>query len=268
MEHQPNNPTNHFIKNHSGAETSEEIKTSQIFGHLTSTWGMGERVISKLMGNDSGSQKIVQISFRHYETRARFVKGKRVLDIACDSAYGSRILRLVGASSGPGVDVCADTMQYAREHYQISGIEFICADAEQFQSSEGFDVIVSYKTIEHLHYPLRFLENIHKLLVRGGNFLLSVPLGGTRHFDPYYLHAFSQQQVFTLLRTPGFLINTYRCDDLFISRTELSRFGEQLPLSNPSICDLFFTRRGWQTIYDFVCRSGFYISDFLVVSRS
>jgi len=202
------------------------------------------------------------------KSKNQYVKGKRVLDIACDSEYGSRMLRLVGASSGLGVDVCADTVQYAREHYQISGIEFICADAEQFQSSERFDVIVSYETIEHLHYPLRFLENIHKLLVRGGNFLLSVPLGETRHFDPYYLHAFSQQQVFTLLRTTGFLIDTYRCDDLFISRTELSRFGEQFPLSNPSIRDLFLTRRGWQTIYDFVCRGGFHISDFLVVSRS
>jgi 2-polyprenyl-3-methyl-5-hydroxy-6-metoxy-1,4-benzoquinol methylase len=268
MEDQPNSKINQFVKNPSGAKSLEGIETSKIWGHLTSTWGMGERVIPKIMGDDSASQRIVEISFRHYETAARYVKGKRVLDIACGSGYGSQMLRLAGASSVLGVDVCADTVQYAREHYQISGIEFICADAEQFQSSERFDVIVSYETIEHLHYPLRFLENIHKLLVPGGDFLLSMPLGETRHFDPYHLHAFSQQQVFTLLKTTGFLIDTYRCDELFISRTELSLLGEQFPLSNPSIRDLFLTGRGWQAIYDYVCRGGFHISNFLVVSRS
>jgi 2-polyprenyl-3-methyl-5-hydroxy-6-metoxy-1,4-benzoquinol methylase len=268
MEHQPNSKINQFVKNHSGAETLEGIETSKIWGHLTSTWGMGERVIPKIMGDDSASQRIVEISFRHYETAARYVKGKRVLDIACGSGYGSRMLHLAGASSVLGVDVCANTVQYAREHYQMSGIEFICADAEQFESRERFDVIVSYETLEHLHHPLRYLENIHKLLVPGGDFLLSVPLGETRHFDPYHLHAFSQQQVFDLLKKAGFMIELYRCDELFISRTELIRLGEQFPQSNPSIRDLFLTRRGWRSIYNFVCRGGFHISDLLVVTRS
>jgi cyclopropane fatty-acyl-phospholipid synthase-like methyltransferase len=157
-------------------------------------------------------------------------------------------------------------VQYAWEHYQISGLEFICANAEQFESSEQFDVIVSYETLEHLHHPLRFLENIHKLLVPGGDFLLFVPVGETRYFDLYHLHIFTQQQAFTLLKNTGFLIDTYRCDEFFISRSELLRLGEQFLQSDPSIRDLFLTRRGWKSIYNFVCRGGFHISDLLVVS--
>jgi hypothetical protein len=60
MEHQPNSKINQFVKNHSGAETLEGIETSKIWGHLTSTWGMGERVIPKIMGDDSASQRIVE----------------------------------------------------------------------------------------------------------------------------------------------------------------------------------------------------------------
>ena len=268
MKQQPHNKTNQFVKNQAGAEILEGIETAKIWGHLTSTWGMGERVIPKLMGEDSASQRIVEISFQHYETAARYVKGKRVLDIACGSGYGSQMLRLAGASSVLGVDVCADTVQYAREHYQMSGIEFICADAEQFESPERFDVVVSYETLEHLHHPSQFLEHIHNLLVPGGDFLLSIPLGETRHFDPYHLHAFSQKQVFALLKKAGFRIELYRCDELFISRAELLHLGEQFPQSNPSIRDLFLTRRGWRSIYNFVCRGGFHISDLLVVTRT
>jgi 2-polyprenyl-3-methyl-5-hydroxy-6-metoxy-1,4-benzoquinol methylase len=268
MSQQPKSKAKQVVKNHSDAESLAGIETDKNWGHLPSTWGMGERVIPKIMGDDSASQRIVELSFKHYETAARYVKGKRVLDIACGSGYGSRILRLAGASSVLGVDVCADTIQYAREHYQMSGIEFICADAEEFESSERFDAIVSYETLEHLQNPSRFLEHIHNLLVPGGDFLLSVPLGETRHFDPYHLHAFSQKQLFALLKGAGFFIELYRCDDLFISRAELLNLGKQFPQSNPSIRDLFLTRRGWRSIYDFVIRGGFRIPNLLVVTRS
>ncbi len=231
----------------------------------TLTW---ERLIPYQVADDSASRKFLELHFRRYETAARYVKGKRVLDIACGAGYGSRMLRLAGAITVVGVDICPETVQYARKHYQESNMEFVCADAEQFEWSEQFDVIVSFETIEHVPHPDKFLERVRRLLVGDGIFLLSVPLGETRHFDPYHLHAFSQEEVFALLDKTKFLVDGHHCDQCFLTRSELLRWGQLYPESSPSLRELLFTRRGWQIIQDFVLRGGFDIPQLLVTARA
>lgn len=256
----------HTFRSNSTDIPAEGPESLQIRGNL-STWGTWERLIPDQVGNDSASQKITDVHIRHYETAARFVNGKRVLDIACGTGYGSRMLRLAGASTVVGVDVSAEAVRYAEQRYQTPGVEFVCSDAQQFKSSEQFDVIVSFETIEHLRHPDKFLENIRSLLVPNGSFLLSVPLGETRHFDAYHLHIFSQKQIFALLKKAGFSVDLSRCDELFLSRFELLRGGQLYPETNPSVRDLFFTRRGWLALRDFVLRGGFDLPTLLVVAR-
>ena len=164
---------------------------------LAVTW---ERLIPKQIADDPASQRLFEIHLGRYETAARYVRGKRVLDIACGSGYGSQMLALAGASAVVGVDVCPQTVHYAGKHYQAPNVKFVCADAEQFEWPERFDVIISFETIEHLHHPAKFLDRIHSLLVPQGEFILSVPLGETRHVDRYHLHAFSQEEVFEIGR--------------------------------------------------------------------
>jgi 2-polyprenyl-3-methyl-5-hydroxy-6-metoxy-1,4-benzoquinol methylase len=228
------------------------------------TW---ERLIPKQIADDLASQRIFDLHIRHYETAARYVRGKRVLDIACGVGYGSQMLGLAGASAVVGVDKCAQTVQYARKHYQTPGVEFICADAEQFEWPERFDVIVSFETIEHLHYPAKFLDRIRSLLVPGGDFILSIPLGETRHVDRYHLHAFSQEQVFDLLEKAGFSVDRYRCDDWFMTRSDLLLWRQLYPAAKPSVREQFFTRRGWQLMRDFVFRGSIRLPSLAVAAR-
>lgn len=178
------------------------------------------------------------------------------------------MLRLAGAMAVVGVDVCSETVQYARKHYQETNVKFVCADAEQFEWPEQFDVIVSFETIEHVPHPDKFLERVRSLLVPDGVFLLSVPLGETSHFDPYHLHSFSQEEVFALLDKMGFLMDGYRCDQCFLTRSELLRWRQLYPESSPSFRELLFTRRGWQIIHDFVLRGGFDMPQLLVTTRA
>lgn len=263
---------NIFIGDQSVASNSADVpaespEMSQLWGSLPARWGWGERVVPDLLADESGCQKFVEISLRRYATAARYVSGKRVLDIACGAGYGSQMLRLAGATTVVGVDVSAETVRYAEERYQTSGVEFICADAEQFEWHEKFDVVVSFETIEHLRHPSKFLENVRSLLVPEGDFVLSVPLGETRHIDPYHLHAFTQEDVFALLQNTGFSVDLYRCDKFFLTRSEALNGAKLYPLSNPSNRDMFFTRRGWRVLYDYVIRGGFYIPHLLIVAQ-
>lgn len=240
----------------------------QVQGSNPFSWGLWERVVPDQMADDLASQRILEIHLRRYQTAADYVSGKRVLDIACGAGYGSWMLRGAGAIAVVGVDLSPETVQYAQQNYQIPGVEFVCANAEQFESSEHFDVVVSFETLEHLHHPKKFLERIRNLLVPGGNLLLSVPLGETRHFDPYHLHAFSQEDVFALLEQTGFSVEYHRCDDCFWTRFELLRWGQLYPESRPSVGELLFTRRGWKILQDFVIQGGFNFPELLIVARA
>ena len=249
-------------------ESVKNPELTKVWGSDPDRWGWGERLVPDMQADDSGSRKSTEISFRRYETAARYVKDKRVLDIACGVGYGSQLLRLAGATTVVGVDVSSESVEYAKQRYQTPNVEFICADAEQFQSSEQFDVVVSFETIEHLPHPIKFLENIRSFLVPGGELILSVPLGETRHFDPYHLHIFSQKQVFTLLEKTGFSIDLYRCDEFSLTRSEMDNASKLYPGSNPSTKELFLSPRGWRVIYDYLIRGGVYMPQLLVVARS
>jgi ubiquinone biosynthesis O-methyltransferase len=252
-----------FPKNQSGKSnsTAEVVEDSESFPF---TW---ERLIPKQIPNDPASQKLFDIHMRRYETAARYVKGKRVLDIACGTGYGSQMLASAGARSVVGVDICPTTVEYAKKHYPETNVEFVCADAEQFKWHEQFDVVVSFETIEHVPHPGKFLERLHSLLLPQGDLLLSVPLGETRHIDCYHLHAFSYEDIFALLDKAGFLVNQYRCDDWCLTRADLLRWRQLYPAARPSLYEQFFTCRGWQLLYDFFFRGVINVPELAVAAQ-
>lgn len=237
--------------------------STEALNNVPVTW---ERLIPNRLAKDSASRKILELHIGRYEIATNYVLGKRVLDIACGSGYGSQMLRVAGASSVVGVDISSQIVEYAQKQYQIPGIDFICSDAEQFECSEPFDVIVSFETIEHLKDPTSFLKQLHNYLATNGVLIISVPLGETRHFDPYHLHAFTQDQIFTLLETTGFCVDYYRCDQCFLTRNEMLYWKQLYSESSPSFWELLFTRRGWQIIYDLVLKGGFDVPQLLVTA--
>ncbi len=238
-----------------------------ITGNSASAWGIWERIVPEQIADDPASQSILQIHLRRYETAARYARDKRVLDIACGVGYGSKILHLAGAASVVGVDLSEETLSYARENHQVPGLQFVSANAEEFEWPEPFDLIVSFETLEHLPHPEQFVRQMSKLLAPEGYLILSVPLGETRHLDAYHLHAFSQEDVFGLLEKSGFWIEQSRCDDWFLSRSDLLRWRQLYPDSQASLSQLLFSRRGQKLIWDFLFRGGFNMPQLVIAAR-
>jgi len=108
-----------------------------------------------------------------YAFASRFVKGKRVLDIACGEGYGAAALQKAGAAHVIGVDVFESVCLHARSKYSLDARP---GSAEQIPLADGsVDVIVSFETIEHVPDTNRFLDECARILVPGGRLIISTP---------------------------------------------------------------------------------------------
>lgn len=108
-----------------------------------------------------------------YAFACRFVKNKRVLDIACGEGYGAAALQRARAAHVIGVDISQTVCLHARSKY---GLDARPSTAEQIPLGDGsVDVIVSFETIEHVRDANRFLDECVRILVPGGNLIISTP---------------------------------------------------------------------------------------------
>ncbi|HVS63979.1 MAG TPA: class I SAM-dependent methyltransferase [Thermoanaerobaculia bacterium] len=111
-----------------------------------------------------------------YRFAARWTAGKRVLDAACGTGYGSALLAQAGASRVVGVDRDRRRIAFAQRRFRTPESSFQVQDCEALDFPEGaFDLVVSSNTLEHLARPARFLSAARRLLVHDGVLVVAVP---------------------------------------------------------------------------------------------
>ena len=113
-----------------------------------------------------------------------FVKNKTVLDIACGTGFGSRIMATEGgAASVLACDIDERSVKYASLKNRNENLNFRVQNAENFETENKFNVAVSFETIEHLHNPQSFLQCISKALNDDGMFFVSTPISNVPQND-------------------------------------------------------------------------------------
>ncbi|MCL4192740.1 MAG: methyltransferase domain-containing protein [Thermoguttaceae bacterium] len=117
------------------------------------------------------------LHLERYNYAAQFVKGQRVLDIACGTGYGSELMAIAGASSVFGIDISADAISFAKKHSISDAIRFEVGDAQNICQigSNSIDVAVSFETIEHISDDRSYLAEIRRVLRPGGTYIVSTP---------------------------------------------------------------------------------------------
>lgn len=120
------------------------------------------------------------IHLNRYLTTKQYVRGKRVLDIACGEGYGSKLMKNWGAASVVGVDTSEEALTVANNYFSGEGISFLNHTAEELPfENDSFDVVVSFETVEHLDHPENFLREVARVVKFDGVVLISCPN------DPY-----------------------------------------------------------------------------------
>jgi ubiquinone/menaquinone biosynthesis C-methylase UbiE len=137
-----------------------------------------------------------------YRFAKDFVRGKRVLDIACGEGYGASSLFKAGAASVVGVDIDAGVCEHARRKYRIDART---GDAQAMPLPDrSIDLIVSFETIEHVNNPQEFLQECARVLVPEGMLIVSTPnrpvYSGESAKNPFHRIEFDEQEFLGLLR--------------------------------------------------------------------
>lgn len=135
---------------------------------------------------------IAAIHLVRYHFARPFCQGKRVLDCACGTGYGTA--RLHGAARRIiGIDLNREALDYAARHYYFSNVNFLVMDAMRLGfSSQSFEAICSFETLEHLRNPEAYLKEILRVLHPDGLCLISTPNARLTTSRPKNLHHFQE----------------------------------------------------------------------------
>lgn len=185
-----------------------------------------ERIYPKnLETSNPTEQQTLDEHYGRYQFAAAHLHGHRILDMACGCGYGTYLM----AKAHPdktfvGVDIDADAVAYANQHYVSDNLIFVCHDAMTFSGrvlADGdtvtkFDSVVSLETIEHVAEPEALVANHLAQLNPGGRVIASVPTTPTCDGNPHHLHDFSEKSFRSLFAANGYRVK----DDLVFLQTQ------------------------------------------------
>jgi ubiquinone/menaquinone biosynthesis C-methylase UbiE len=166
----------------------------------------GERMVPQL---HQGSLIYAEHMIR-YLAGQELVKNKIVLDVACGSGYGTKLLA-DNAKKAFGVDVDKPTIEYAKKHYASNNTEFLVGDGEHIPLPDhSVDVVITYETIEHIRDYEQFMRDISRVLKPDGLAVISTP--NDLEFaegNHYHLHEFTEEELEGLVRKHFKFIDSY-----------------------------------------------------------
>ena len=135
----------------------------------------GERIVPGQVEPDLLNEHLAR-----YHFALQFVKGKRVLDAACGSGYGSAMLA-EAAGSVIGIDISGEAIGYARSNYAAAAaagaeIDFSEGDCLALPLNDhSVDVAVAFEIVEHIKDAAGFLRELRRVLRPDGVLILSTP---------------------------------------------------------------------------------------------
>lgn len=135
-----------------------------------------------------------------YMFARRFIRGKRVLDIACGTGYGIALLKQE-AEYVAGVDVDSEAAGQALVECDERAAVLVGDGLRLPFADETFDVVTSFETLEHLHKRTVFLSELRRVLKPAGLLLLSTPNANyTQPVDgkpsnPFHIHEYTPDEL-------------------------------------------------------------------------
>ena len=136
-----------------------------------------------------------------YRFAAERVNGKNVLDCACGTGYGVRLLKEAGgAAKVVGVDVDDQAVAYARRRHQVDLTAFICASGDSLPMPAGsLDIVTSFETVEHVPDDASLIKEFHRVLRPQGVLIISTPNQWPLKETPFHVREYNRKTFVDLL---------------------------------------------------------------------
>jgi 2-polyprenyl-3-methyl-5-hydroxy-6-metoxy-1,4-benzoquinol methylase len=136
-----------------------------------------------------------------YAFATRLCRGRRVLEVACGTGYGSEDLA-ASASHLVALDLAHEPLVYARSRSKRTNLDFVNASADSLPFPDGsFDLVVAFEVIEHLKDWDKLLAESKRVLAPGGQCIVSTPnklyYAESRKLtgpNPYHEHEFEHEE--------------------------------------------------------------------------
>lgn len=156
--------------------------------------------------------KLTENENRHlarYRFATQFLEaGGDVLDCACGSGYGSKLLMDNGLNV-TGVDLCQKAITHAQEKYTSQSGQFLCQDIDQLNfADESFDAVITLETLEHVSNDTchKFLGKISQYIKPGGIVIASSPMlryknGEPYITNPYHINELPKSELLAMFKT-------------------------------------------------------------------
>jgi ubiquinone/menaquinone biosynthesis C-methylase UbiE len=129
-----------------------------------------------------------------YRFAAKYVKGKRVLDCACGTGYGVRLLREEGkAVHVIGADIDTKAIEYACRKHNVGSTSFICSSGDRLPLPDTcVDLVTSFETIEHVPDDAALIEEFHRVLRPDGLLIISTPNQWPLAMAPFHVREYDR----------------------------------------------------------------------------
>lgn len=178
----------------------------------------GERLVI----NKTVKKKYSDVLEEHlarYQLACAYVNGRKVLDAACGTGYGSYMLSEAGAAEVTGVDISPDSIAGAMETYRSENISFRQGDINKLPFADGsFDAVISFETIEHIENGRTWIAESARLLKPNGIFIVSTPNRSVTNVGSFYeeqpMNRFHRHEC-NLYEFTGWLLEKYSLAELY-----------------------------------------------------
>ena len=113
------------------------------------------------------------------------LNGKKVLEVGCGrGVFGNYLASRFPQAQIVAIDFSKSAIDIASQRYKNQNLSFYVGDAESLQfDSEEFDYYISCETIEHVLHPAKMIDEVNRVLKKGGNFIITTE----NYFNAYFL---------------------------------------------------------------------------------
>ena len=115
--------------------------------------------------------------------------------------------RLLDAGAGP----CPYKYLFIHAHYEATDfidphglLNFTCSLDKIPRKAGTYDVVLLTEVLEHVEYPQKVINEINRILKKGGKLFLTTPQQYMLHQKPYNFYYFTRYGLESLLKNAGF----------------------------------------------------------------